>query len=305
VPPGHATDLPHKRSHGLTAAIVLLALAVLGVAAALVLSRKPAAPTVTTGAKKPVATVAPRVTAQPANTTRTAGQSASFAAAASGIPAPPVQWRVSQDGGATWQPISSATADTLVLPAVTSSQDGDEYDATFTDAAGTVTTNAAILTVNTPSRGATPTGRSGSTTTLFRGDDYTIDIPTGWTQVSDETYLDPYFESRWERPGTSGVYLLVDHTPGYNGTALSGAAPVYNAVSRVSGYQQISYTPETLAGGEAQRWQFILNGVEKLDVFMVGCDAGYAVLGAAPVSEWSTFAQLFEQAADSLEPSAC
>jgi len=247
----------------------------------------------------------PTITSQPANAKLTAGQAATFTAAASGTPTPTVQWRLSRDGGATWEPISGASSDILALSSVGVSEDGNEYDAVFANAAGTATTNAAALSVSPQSSTGTTTGQNGSTTTLFQGNDYTISVPAGWTQVSDEVYMDPYFESKWERPGSSGVYILVDHTPGFTGTPYTGSAPLRASVARGPGYTEIAYFPETLPSGPAQRWQFILNGVEKLDVFTVGCQAGFAVLGAAPSTEWSSFASLFEQAAASLEPSSC
>lgn len=247
----------------------------------------------------------PTITSQPANAKLTAGQAATFTAATSGTPTPTVQWRLSRDGGATWEPISGASSDILALSSVGVSEDGNEYDAVFANAAGTATTNAAALSVSPQSSTGITTGQNGSTTTLFQGNDYTISVPAGWTQVSDEVYMDPYFESKWERPGSSGVYILVDHTPGFTGTPYTGSAPLRASVAREPGYTEIAYVPETLPSGPAQRWQFILNGVEKLDVFTVGCQAGFAVLGAAPSTEWSSFASLFGQAAASLEPSSC
>jgi hypothetical protein len=75
-------------------------------------------------------TVGPSITTQPTNQTVAAGQSASFSAAASGSPAPTVQWQVSTDGGATWNNISGATRTTLTVPAA-STQNGNKYRAVF------------------------------------------------------------------------------------------------------------------------------------------------------------------------------
>src|SRR5262249_8199285 len=55
----------------------------------------------------------PIITTQPANQSVTAGQSATFTAAASGNPTPTVQWEVSTDGGTTWNAIGGATSTTL------------------------------------------------------------------------------------------------------------------------------------------------------------------------------------------------
>jgi len=97
----------------------------------------------------------PTVTTQPVNPGVCAGMDASFTAAATssvyGAAALTVQWYVSANGGATFNPISGATGTTLTLPAVTASMNNYQYHAVFTDpAGGTTTTNAAALTLNTP-----------------------------------------------------------------------------------------------------------------------------------------------------------
>ena len=90
---------------------------------------------------------APAVTANPSAQTVTPGTTASFTAAASGTPAPTVQWQVSTDGS-TWNNISGATATTYSLSA-TITANGYQYRAVFTNSQGTATTSAAKLTVTT------------------------------------------------------------------------------------------------------------------------------------------------------------
>ena len=92
---------------------------------------------------------APSVTTQPTSQTVTAGQTATFTAAASGNPTPTVQWQVSTDSGSTFSDITGATSTTLTLSNTTTAQNGDEYQAVFTNSVGTATTNAATLTVST------------------------------------------------------------------------------------------------------------------------------------------------------------
>ncbi len=89
----------------------------------------------------------PTVTVQPANQTVVLGQTASFAAAASGNPTPTVQWQVSTNGGTTFTDVGGATATTLSF-VPTLSQGGNRYRAVFTNTGGGSTTNPAILTVN-------------------------------------------------------------------------------------------------------------------------------------------------------------
>ncbi|HEX3947325.1 MAG TPA: hypothetical protein VHW47_06445, partial [Acidimicrobiales bacterium] len=116
------------------------------------------------------AAAAPVVTTSPASQTVTAGQTASFTAAASGNPAPTVQWQVSTDSGVTWTPIGGATSGTLALPATSISQSGSEYEAVFTSPVGTATSTPATLTVTGIAQTITFTapapGTVGGTATL-------------------------------------------------------------------------------------------------------------------------------------------
>jgi hypothetical protein len=89
----------------------------------------------------------PVITTQPSSQTAVVGGNASFTAAASGSPAPTVQWQVSVDGGVTFNNISGATNSTLTLTSVTLAQNGNRYRAVFTNACGSAMSAAATLTV--------------------------------------------------------------------------------------------------------------------------------------------------------------
>ncbi|HEY2589541.1 MAG TPA: hypothetical protein VGI81_27590, partial [Tepidisphaeraceae bacterium] len=89
---------------------------------------------------------APTTAAQPANQTAVAGTNATFTATAYGTNVS-VQWQVSTDGGNTWAPISGATFTTLTVPSTTAAENGNQYEAVFTNGAGSVTSNPATLTV--------------------------------------------------------------------------------------------------------------------------------------------------------------
>jgi hypothetical protein len=96
----------------------------------------------------PLATpIEPVVTSDPTSETVVTGAPATFTAAASGTPAPSVQWQVSADSGATWAPLSGATSTTYSFT-TSSADNGDEYEAVFTNAAGSATTDPATLTIS-------------------------------------------------------------------------------------------------------------------------------------------------------------
>jgi hypothetical protein len=90
---------------------------------------------------------APWITSEPNSQFRTAGQTATFTASAGGDPTPTVQWQVSTGGIFPPTIIPGATSTTLTLTNVTASMNGYEYQAVFTNAAGTAFTNAATLLV--------------------------------------------------------------------------------------------------------------------------------------------------------------
>lgn len=99
-----------------------------------------------TPASTPV-NVAPAITSQPASQTVVAGAAVTFMVTATGIPAPNFQWRKDD------APIAGATSGTLTLPAVTSANAGS-YTVVATNAAGSITSAPAALTLITPGNGS-------------------------------------------------------------------------------------------------------------------------------------------------------
>ncbi|MGH2850295.1 MAG: G1 family glutamic endopeptidase [Solirubrobacteraceae bacterium] len=89
---------------------------------------------------------APTVTTQPTDQTVAQGDTATFTAAASGFPAPTVQWQASTDGGTSWNALPGAPAASFSFTADVS-ETGYEYRASFSNSAGAATTSAATLTV--------------------------------------------------------------------------------------------------------------------------------------------------------------
>ncbi len=87
--------------------------------------------------------VPPAITTQPTGTTVTAGASASFTVVATGTPAPTYQWQKNNVN------ISGATSATYAI-ASTTLGDAGAYTVVVTNPAGTVTSAAAVLTVNAP-----------------------------------------------------------------------------------------------------------------------------------------------------------
>lgn len=108
---------------------------------------------VTTGSERATAvftinspTIAPAITQNPTNLTVVTGSTATFTAAASGMPTPTVQWQVSTDGGTTFTNVTGATSTTLSFTTALT-QTGNRYRAVFTNYVSSATTTAATLTV--------------------------------------------------------------------------------------------------------------------------------------------------------------
>src|SRR4029077_10859106 len=90
----------------------------------------------------------PVLTLNPASQTVCPGN-VTFSAAASGSPAPTIQWQVSTDGGITFNDIPGATSPSLTFSAV-AADDGKQYRARFSNVcAANVASTAATLTLNT------------------------------------------------------------------------------------------------------------------------------------------------------------
>jgi DNA-binding beta-propeller fold protein YncE len=91
--------------------------------------------------------VAPSITLQPLDVTVAAPATATFTAAANGVPSPTVQWQQSTDAGVTWANITGATNPSFTTPATVLADSGTRFRAVFTNASGSVNSNGAILTV--------------------------------------------------------------------------------------------------------------------------------------------------------------
>ncbi|MBK8858081.1 MAG: immunoglobulin domain-containing protein [Opitutaceae bacterium] len=155
------------------------------------------------------ANIAPSFSVHPSNQTVTAGQNASFNVSASGTPAPTFQWEESTDDGNSWNNLAEGaayngvTSTTLTVTSTLVGQDGHRYRAVATNAAGSATSNVAILTVNppdvAPSITADPSNQTvtagqnasfsvsanGSPSPTFQWQ-VSIDSGSNWTDLSDD-----------------------------------------------------------------------------------------------------------------------
>gem|GEM_PF-3696194 len=90
---------------------------------------------------------APIIVTQPVNATAAVPATASFTVAANGAPTPTYQWKKMALGANTFTNISGATSATYTTPATTIANSGTKYECVLTNTKGSVTSNAATLTV--------------------------------------------------------------------------------------------------------------------------------------------------------------
>jgi hypothetical protein len=132
----------------------------------------------------------PVITQQPVSVLVGAGANTSFTAAASGTPAPTVQWQLSTDSGAAWNDIGGATSTTYNVNGVTLGLSGRGYRAIFTNTAGSRTTHSATLGVTVaPQITSSPSSASavqpGDTITLT-GTASGAPVPAATWQLSQD-----------------------------------------------------------------------------------------------------------------------
>ena len=196
------------------------------------------------------ASTAPAITTQPAAQTVTAGASVTFTVVATGSPPPTFQWR--KDGAA----LLGATDATLSLANVQPA-DAGAYSVLVTNAAGTVASNNAALTVNaatiaasittppasqTASVGATVTFTvvaTGSPTLAFqwRKDTVAIAGATSATLVLANV-----------QPASAGAYSVVVANSGATVTSVSATLTV-NAAPLAAPVFTAQPAPQTIASG--------------------------------------------------------
>ena len=139
---------------------------------------------------------------------------------------------------------------------------------------------------------AVTTPDDGTSTTVFTArDGYTVEPPPGWIRNGDSKDKGGFTESRWHLAGSPSVYVLVDHTAGYGGTALDGARSVRNAILERPRYTEYVWDR---VDDHTWLWEFGLDGARKIDRFITACGDGFAALGAAPAAEFEDYRATIE-----------
>jgi hypothetical protein len=151
--------------------------------------------------------VVPSISQQPTNQTVTAGQTATFSVTASGTPAPTYQWYQ----GATL--IGGATSASYSIANTTMGQSGESFSVVVSNSAGSITSNAVTLTVNTASAAPTITQQPVNVT-VTAGQTATFSV----TATGTPTPIYQWYQGTTLIAGaTSASYSITNTTTGESG----------------------------------------------------------------------------------------
>jgi hypothetical protein len=172
----------------------------------------------------PVAPVAPAIASQPIGQTVNVGQSAAFSVSATG--AAPLSYQWNKNSAA----INGATSSSYSTPATAITDNAAQFTVMVSDSVGTVTSSAAVLTVNAiaPAITAQPTGETvnvGQSATFSVADTGTAPINYQWKR--NGTAIAGATSSSYTTPAVATTDNASQFTVGVSnsaGTATSNAA---------------------------------------------------------------------------------
>ena len=213
------------------------------------------------------AAVAPSITLQPTSQTVTAGQTATFAVAATGTAPLSYQW---QKNGAN---ISGATSPTYTTPATASSDSGSTFRAVVSNSTGSVTSSAATLTVSAaavaPSitlQPANQTVTAGQTATFSVAANGTAPLSYQWQKngnnisgATSPTYTTP--ATKTNDSGDSYRAVVSNSA----GSATSGAATLTVSAAAVAPSITLQPASQTVTAGQTATFSVAATGTAPLN----------------------------------------
>ena len=159
---------------------------------------------------------APVITTQPSNQTVCAGANATFTSASStgGVS---YQWQVSTNSGSSWSNVASGgTSASYTVNSTTTAQNNYQYRVIISTLCGTVTSNAATLTINT----APAISVSPASVSVCAGSSHTFSSTATGTNLTYQWQVSTNSGTSWSNVasgGTSATYQLTGITIGQNG----------------------------------------------------------------------------------------
>lgn len=219
----------------------------------------------------------PTVTLQPQAVTVTSGGTATFVAAASGNPAPTVQWQVAASGSADFSDVAGATSGSFTTPVLTAGDDGSRYRAVFSNSGGNATSDVAGLTVLFAPGAPTITSVTGgdtSATVTFNGG--VAGDPAATTFTATATPTDQARPTVTSVPSASPITLTGLVNGGKYTITVTATNSTGSTTSAPSDPVVVGLAPTmdgtTAAGmvGAAYRFQYLLSGAPVPTATVVG-----------------------------------
>src|SRR5437588_661426 len=179
------------------------------------------------------AAAAPTITTQPANQAVTVGQTATFSVVATGTSPLSYQWQ--KNGTA----ISGATSASYTTPATTSSDNGAKFVVVVSNSAGSVTSNAATLTVNAAAAPSITTQPANQTVTVGQTATFTVvaagTAPLGYQWQKNGTAISRATSASYTTPATTssdnGAKFVVVVSNSAGSTTSNAATLTVNAAA--------------------------------------------------------------------------
>lgn len=188
---------------------------------------------VTSNAAVLTVNIPPTISTQPASHTVAVGQTTTFSVTASGTGTLTYQWKKNSTA------ISGATSASYTIPAAVASDNGGSFTVTVTGTAGSVTSNAAILTVNVPPSITT----QPVSTTVITGQTATFAVtaagtaPLTYQWKMNGTIISGANASSYTTPatttGNSGEQFIVTITNGAGNITSNIATLTVNAATHI------------------------------------------------------------------------
>ena len=262
--------------------------------------------------------IAPSVTTDPSSQTVAIGSTATFTAAANGAPTPTVQWEMSSNGGSTFSDISGATSTTYSLTAA-SGENGDEYEAVFTNTAGTATSTPATLTVSTvptvtsnPASQSVNTGQTATFTAAASGTptptvqwEVSTSGATAFSDISGATSTTYSFTATSAANGSQ--YEAVFNNTAGNVTS-NPATLTVDYVTTQPGSQTVtaggaaSFTADSSSSSDTVQWEVIASGATAFSAISGATSTTYA-FAATSGENGSQYEAVFSNGAGSFSSS--
>jgi phosphoesterase family protein/Ig-like domain-containing protein/immunoglobulin I-set domain protein len=220
--------------------------------------------TLTVNAPPPTA---PAITTQPASTTVTVGQTASFSVVASGTAPLTYQWR--KNGTA----IAGATSASYTTPATVTGDNGALFSVVVTNSAGSATSNNATLTVNAaPVAPAITTQPANQTVTVGQTAAFTV-VASGTTPLTYQwrkngTAITGAIAASYTTPATvttdSGALFSVVVTNSVSSVTSNNATLTVNAPTPVAPSITTQPASQTVTVGQTASFSVVASGTAPL-----------------------------------------